>query len=48
MGFQGKQADSSACFSLDFDANDIFRAFFGGRNDGFRFGSGQGMCFVPL
>lgn len=46
--FQGKQADSSACFSSDFDANDIFRAFFGGHNDGFSFGSGQGMWFVPL
>lgn len=46
--FQEKQADSSACISLDFDANDIFRAFFGGHNDGFSFGSGQGMWFVPL
>lgn len=46
--FLCKQADSSACFSLDFDANDIFRAFFGGHNDGFSFGSGQGMWFVRL
>ncbi|TWW81881.1 ATP-citrate synthase [Takifugu flavidus] len=39
----GHDLDDDGGFSgRDFDANDIFRAFFGGHNDGFSFGSGQG------
>ncbi|XP_003961244.1 dnaJ homolog subfamily C member 7-like [Takifugu rubripes] len=38
----GHDLDDDGGFSgRDFDANDIFRAFFGGHNDGFSFGSGQ-------
>lgn len=31
--------------SLDFDANNIFRAFFGGHGGGFSFDAGQGRFF---
>ncbi|CAF95830.1 unnamed protein product, partial [Tetraodon nigroviridis] len=38
----GHDLDDDSSFSgRDFDANDIFRAFFGGHNDGFSFNSGQ-------
>lgn len=36
----------SSC-SLDFDANNIFRAFFGGHGGGFSFDSSQGMFYSP-